>query len=82
MTAETHVVQGCSQSPQLRTRIVLGNDILHELQQRQYEDEPDPFQSDIDFDEEAQVRNTLESVFDEAPSTACQRKITGHDTMN
>ena len=54
-------------------RIILGNDVLLELQ-RQYEDEPDPFQSDIDFDEEAQIRNTLEAVFDEARVNGLPKK--------
>ena len=35
---------------------------------------PDPFQSDIGFDEEKQIRNTLEAVFDEARINGLPKK--------
>lgn len=46
-----------------RMRAVLGQDILQQLE-KQDDDSPDPMQSDIEYDEEEEVRNYLEASLD------------------
>ena len=46
-------------------KVVFGKDVM-ELLAMQDEDMPDPLQSDINYDEEAEIRNHLERAFDEA----------------
>ena len=54
-------------------RCILGRDILDELE-RQDEERSDPFQSDVDFDEEKEVENYLEAAMDKAKLAGLPRK--------